>query len=99
MNTNCKRCGKECQTGAGNPEARLLKRSDKGYCTDCALTLFLKDAEPLNMLIEEQGCEVLRAPHIREQIARILITGKSDANIGEIDIERVIENWALPVKG
>ncbi|KKK63206.1 hypothetical protein LCGC14_2996630, partial [marine sediment metagenome] len=49
----------------------------------------------LNMLLKEQGVEVLRMQHIREGIARLLIVGKSDANIGDIDIERVISNWDL----
>jgi len=98
-NIKCQRCGRNCQSGNGNPEARLLKRSDKGYCADCALTAFLKTTEPLNMLIGSQGVGTLRNQNIRAQIANLLIVGKSDANIGEIDIERVIENWDLPVKG
>jgi hypothetical protein len=98
IQTECKRCGRPCQGGKGNPEARLLKRSDKGYCADCALTAFLKTTEPLNMLIASQGVGALRYPQIRQQIARLLIVGKSDANINEIRIERVIENWDLPVR-
>jgi len=95
MEATCERCGKKCQGGVGNPDARLLKRAHKGYCAACALTAFLKNTEPLNMLLKEQGVEVLRMQHIREGIARLLIVGKSDANIGDIDIERVISNWDL----
>lgn len=98
LETKCKRCGKDCKGGAGNPEARLLKRAEKGYCADCALTEFLKKTEPLNMLLKEQGPEILRAQHIRAGIASLLIVGKSDASIGDIDIERVICNWDLPIK-
>ncbi len=93
--TKCKRCGKPCQGSEGNPEARLLKRAEKGYCADCCLTVFLKDTEPLNMLFEAQGPEVLRLQHIREGIAKLLIVGKSDASMGDIDIEKVITNWSL----
>lgn len=96
MITSCKRCGKECQSSIGNPDARLLRRSNQGYCADCALTEFLKRTEPLGMLIEQQGTTVLRNPNIRLQIAKLLIVGKSDADINEIDMERVIDNWNLP---
>lgn len=97
MSLNCERCGKPCQGGEGNPGARLLKRAQKGYCADCGLTAFLKNTEPLGMLIERQGPEMLRNQSVRAQIATLLIVGKSDANIREIDIERVIEHWDLPV--
>ena len=97
MSTNCKRCGKECQGGEGNPEARLLKRSQTGYCADCAITTFLKKTEPVAMIFESLGPEALRNQTIQEQIADLLIIGKSDASIKEIDVERVIKNWDLPI--
>lgn len=101
MNTpiKCQRCGKECQGGIGNPEARLLKRSTKGYCADCALTVFLKKETPFEYSIQNNGIEILRDKNVRLQIAKLLIVGKSDASISEIDMERVITNWNLPDKG
>lgn len=98
IETKCKRCGKPCRGDEGNPDARLLKRATSGYCADCALTAFLKGTEPLGMLIENNGLETLRDPNFRLQILRLLIVGKSDANIGEINMDRVIENWKLPCK-
>ena len=95
--TVCGRCGKQCRGGAGNPEARLLKQSSKGFCADCALTQFLKRNEPLGSLIETQGVDILRNKEVKLQIARLLIIGKSDASINEIDTERVIANWKLPI--
>jgi hypothetical protein len=47
------------------------------------------------MVITQVGITALRDPNIRLQIAQLLITGKSDANISEIDIENVIRNWDL----
>ena len=94
---HCKRCGKVCQPGPGNPKARLLTRSHKGYCANCALTAFLKQTEPLSGVLESQGPEMLRAEHVRLQIARLLLVGKSDATIGEIDIESIISQWGLPL--
>ena len=98
MTTQCQRCGKECQGGIGNPEARLLKRGQKGYCADCALTAFLKNETPFEYAVQNNGIEILRDKNIRLQIAQLLIAGKSDATIDEIDMERVIANWNLPVK-
>lgn len=95
IETKCKRCGKPCRGGGGNPEARLLKRAEKGLCADCALTEFLKKTEPLSHILKEIGVELLREKHIKAQIANLLIVGHSDASIGEIDIERVIANWSL----
>lgn len=97
MITRCKRCGKQYQVGIGNPEARLLKRSAKGYCADCAFTEFIKTTEPLYWIIEHQGVEVLRDKQIRLEMAKLLIVGKSDASINEIDMDRVITNWNLPI--
>ena len=95
--TTCNRCGKPCRPGEGNPEARLLKKSDKGYCADCGLTAYLKMTPPIDMLLRNSGPEILKLPAIREQISRILISANSDCDISEIDINRVISNWDLPV--
>lgn len=97
MTTRCQRCGKECQAGIGNPEARLLKRSDKGLCADCALTAFLKTETPFEYAVQNNGIEILRDKNVRLQIAQLLLTGKSDATIGEINMEQVITNWDLPI--
>ena len=35
--------------------------------------------------------DALRLPHVQAQIERLLVVGKSDATLGEIDFERVIE--------
>jgi len=95
--TQCQRCSKECQAGVGNPEARLLKRADRGLCADCALTVFLKNETPFEYAVQNNGIEILRDTNVRLQIAQLLLTGKSDASIEEIDMNRVIANWNLPV--
>lgn len=95
IETSCERCGKPCQGGDGNPDAKLLKRSHSGYCADCALTLFLKSN--FSYVLGDKP-EMLRLPQVRQQIANLLITGNSDAGIGEIDIEHVIGNWDIPWK-
>lgn len=55
----CKRCGKLCQTSQGNPDARLLRRSIKGYCADCALTVFLKQETPFEYAIQNNDIGTL----------------------------------------
>jgi len=98
MGVYCERCGKECQPGIGNPEARLLKRAQKGLCADCSLTQFLKSTEPFSELLGRVGVEALKAPGIKLSIARLLITGKADASIEDVNMDRVVANWNLPVK-
>jgi len=97
-NVKCQRCGKNCQSGIGNPGARLLKRGKQGYCANCALTAFLKNETPFEYAIQNNGIEILRDKNIKLQVAKLLITGKSDATIDEIDMEEVIVNWNLPFK-
>lgn len=98
METVCKRCGKPCRAGVGTPDARPLRRAKEGYCADCAFTIFLQTTEPLNSIISERGVECLRMVGVREQIAKLLIVGNSDASISDINIENVIANWELESK-
>jgi len=96
----CERCQRDgLQPGVGKPEARLLRRAATGYCADCAITAFLREMPPLNELLEVRGAEVLRDPIIQRSAARILASGQADAPPGEIDWERVIANWDLPIAG
>ncbi|NIA15163.1 MAG: hypothetical protein GWP08_13910 [Nitrospiraceae bacterium] len=42
--------------------------------------------------------DCLRLPHIQDQFAAVLATGKSDVNPDEIDWERVIALWDIAPK-
>lgn len=96
--TFCRRCGKTCQSGTGNPNARIFRRANKGLCADCAITQFLKSTESLSWAMEKIGAKALYNPDIQRQIAAIMTAGNSDASPGEINWQRVIELWDLPVK-
>lgn len=100
--THCQRCGKLCQSGVGNPEARPLRRAVVGYCADCAITHFIKDTEPLASIIAGgpwgpgKGPSILLNPHIQGDWQRLFVTGCSDADNSEINWQRVVELWDMP---
>lgn len=96
---HCSRCGVRCRVAADrNDKARLLMNADRaqGWCCNCAATDFLKNTEPLGMLIERGGPEMLRLGHIQEQFGQIMVAGGADVNPPEIDWDEVIANWGLP---
>lgn len=96
----CERCGRPCRSaGTGNPDARLLRHAERGYCANCGLTEFLKKTSPLCELLELQGARVLLTPHIQTGILRLLPSGQADATTGEIDFSTIVENWSLPLAG
>ena len=98
---HCARCAVRLQRTAGNPEARLLKRTtdDYGFCVNCAITEWLKSLpivseRPKKMRPLDPRC--FRFPHVQDQMARLLAVGHADANPEEIDWDEVIANWELP---
>ena len=98
----CERCGKQLQMGGSkNPDARLLRRAEspQGYCAGCAATQFLKCTGPLGEVLSQMGPEMLRAPHVQTQFRAVMQSGGADAAFEEIDWERVIAYWHLPVAG
>jgi hypothetical protein len=94
----CQRCGKICQGGVGNPEARLLKRASSGLCVNCVITQFLKTTEPLSIVLNQVGVKAFYNPDVQAQISQLLKVGHSDASLYEIDWQVVIKNWDLPFK-
>ena len=99
--TNCQRCGRLCRPGAGNPDSRPFRRASKGLCANCAITEFLKTTEPLASMFDgtwgNSSKEVLLAPHMQEQVGRIMVAGHCDANLEEIDWPTVVKQWDLPI--
>lgn len=99
---NCDRCGVRCRVGAVEPsKAKMLRHSTKpkGYCNNCAVTEFLANTYPPNMIIEESqhGAEILLFPAIQQQFAMIM-AGRSDMIPEEINWQTVVDNWSLPLK-
>lgn len=48
----CKRCGRPCKTGSPDPKARMLRISaGTGFCLDCAVTDWLRNTYPVNLLL------------------------------------------------
>lgn len=106
--TNCLRCGRPCKHGTPDPTKRaILKTQHEGLCPNCVVTDFLLGIEPIRQIImgsrarggivpemPGKGPEILRYPHIQEQIGRIL--SSTQLSLTEINWETVIANWDLP---
>lgn len=96
----CMRCGIPCRVkGSSNPDARLLQHAStpRGFCPDCGATAFLRQAPVLSEVLSRVGPQALLMPAAREQFARLMRTGNADANPGELDWERIVANWDLPL--
>ena len=97
--TTCKRCGKPCKVDPiPGSKATILKRSasPKDYCAACAVHDWLRNTYPVNVLMARSGPKALALPHIQQQIMGIAQHAGTDATPGDIDWERIIENWELP---
>ncbi len=95
----CKRCGRLCRRSAPiHEDAELLQRttSDDGFCPDCAVTAFLLSVAPARQSINRIGPQCLRDERIRREFAEVLVAGKADMTIDEVNWDTVISNWALP---
>jgi hypothetical protein len=108
---NCLRCGQLCRPGKPDPTKRALRRTEHGgLCPNCAVTELLLGIEPIRQTImgsparggivpalPGKGPGVLRLPHIREQIGRVLAFTQLEPT--EIDWDTIIKNWDLPWAG
>jgi hypothetical protein len=97
----CSRCGAPCRVAVTrNEAARLLQHAEDanrgGWCQDCGATAFLQNTEPLATLLKERGPECLKAPHMREQFARMMAAGGADVRPAAINWDAVVANWRLP---
>jgi hypothetical protein len=72
----------------------------KGYCVNCAVTEWMANTYPCNMILEESshGAQILLVPQIQEQFASIMLAANADASPEEIDWQQVVANWDLPLK-
>lgn len=97
---NCDRCGRPLQlTPSTNPMPQLRRASaPKGVCPDCAITQFLYNTYPPNMQIDEAGPELLLKPGIPQVFAQFLKAVGCDLTVEEINWQRVVDNWYLPVE-
>ncbi len=100
--TKCERCGKLIALAAERRNEDSypfrLAKVPKGVCANCVMTQFLYNTYPINMQIDEAGPELLLKPGIREAFLSSGLLAHSDLNIDEVDWERVVANWDLPVK-
>ena len=98
--TPCQRCSMPLRVGRPpSTEAQLLRRSSTGVgvCPTCAvrkwLEAFMGDAHP-NLKPEH-----LLLPHVREQFIVIMRVGNADAKPDEINWQKLVDEWDLPIPG
>ncbi|HLL88545.1 MAG TPA: hypothetical protein VK324_04525 [Tepidisphaeraceae bacterium] len=102
----CLRCGRPCRVASETTaSAHPIRKSlvPRGCCVDCAVTCFVVTG-PLKEVMggrwtspEFDAATALRLPHVQAQFAAVFRAGNIAEVAGEIDWERVIANWALPV--
>ena len=99
----CSRCGVPCRMQFPlRPDAQLLKRSSvpTGHCANCAVTAFLTNTFPCNMIIHQSphGPRTLLLTAIQQQFVAIMQAGRADMRAEEIDWSMVVRQWDLPVE-
>jgi hypothetical protein len=62
------------------------------------MTAFLYNTYPINMQIDQSGPQLLLNPMIRDAFLMSGILDKCDLTIDEINWQRVVDNWDLPVE-
>ena len=101
--TPCERC--RFPTRIGPPpssDAALLRRTalSHGFCANCAVTVWLQLTAPLNRLLCESphGPQMLLAPHVQQHFLAIMRAGNADMHPEEIDWDRIVAQWELPLE-
>ena len=96
----CDRCKRPLRVAVRRREDSApfrLAKVPKGECPDCVMTGFLYNTYPINMQIDEAGPELLLKPMIRDAFLMSGILDGCDMSVDEIDWQRVVDNWNLPV--
>jgi hypothetical protein len=98
----CERCKVELRVAETRREdAAPFRRSltTQGVCPDCVMTEFLYNTYPVNSIIDRAGPEMLlQADFIRQAFLSSGIMERSEMDIREVNWQRVVANWKLPVK-
>ncbi|KKN74456.1 hypothetical protein LCGC14_0390760 [marine sediment metagenome] len=96
---DCPRCGQRCRVDLlPGSKAKMLRRSKKGLCANCAVHDWLRNTYPPNIILAQSGPKVLLFEHIQTQFAEIMKMGFADAKPDEIDWQKIVDNWELPFK-
>lgn len=98
----CDRCRKPLRVAESRNEHSApfrLAKVPSGVCAECVMTQFLYNTYPVNMIIDEAGPEMLlNAGFMRMAFTQAGILQNCDMDIAEIDWQRLVDNWKLPVK-
>jgi hypothetical protein len=104
----CDRCGISLQyrERPSNPDARIMRHAQqpKGFCATCGFRSWLASdyGGHLEEIIRRDcagGAGALKMPHIQECIKTAIRVGQCEAPFEEIDFDRLVSEWDLPVAG
>jgi len=99
--TNCERCGARIRLAPRRREdSKPFRRAKvaQGVCPDCVMTQFLYNTYPLNMQIDEAGPKLLLNPLVPQAFQMSGLLARCEMSIEEVNWQRVVDNWSLPVK-
>lgn len=95
----CQRCTRPLHH-APLPEtgARLLRRAQTpdGLCATCAVRAWLATS-PLARQLTETGPQAMLLPHVQAGFGRLMQAGLAEMAPAEIDWERLVAEWDLPL--
>jgi hypothetical protein len=100
----CDRCSVQLRIAESRrQDSRPFRKSATihGHCPDCVMTEFLYNTYPVNMLIDERGPEMLlNAEFMRMALlsSGVMDPAHCEMDVNEINWQRVVDNWDLPVK-
>lgn len=94
----CKRPLRVAERRREDSKPFRLAKVPKGVCPECVMTQFLYNTYPINMQIDEAGPELLLKPGIAEAFVSCGLLDGCDLKIEEVNWQRVVDNWKLPVK-
>ena len=104
----CDRCGVPLRfrKRKGNADAQPIRVADRpeGLCATCALRVWFelddRGAIVSEIVMRDLGGDpgkAFKLPHVQEQVKRMMEAGKSDARVEEIDFDKLVREWDLPI--
>lgn len=78
----------------------MLRRSEvaEGQCVNCAVREWFFIMEQGGSIRDLRPQELLH-PWVQEQMGRVMKASKADADPSEINWEKVVRDWDLPIPG
>jgi hypothetical protein len=100
----CERCAvwvrvAETRNEAPTAWVSILRHAKEpsGLCINCAVTEWVRSWQGIPLLLDDYGPQVLLMPEWQASVPRLLELAGCDARAEQINWQRVVENWGLPL--